>query len=90
MEKQHAVVHFSGRVQGVGFRYHTLQISKEFEVVGYVKNLLDGRVRVEAIGVAGEVDGFIAEIQDRLGIFIRETERKAGDSNQSFKGFEIR
>jgi acylphosphatase len=90
MDKLHTVVHFSGRVQGVGFRYHTFQISKEFEVAGYVKNLLDGRVIVEAVGSKDEVNAFIAEIQDRLGVFIRETERKDGEPSKSFMSFEIR
>src|SRR5215470_10194518 len=41
---------FSGRVQGVGFRYQTLQLAKGFEVSGWVMNLPDGRVQLE-VGV---------------------------------------
>ena len=41
----HETVYFTGRVQGVGFRYQSLQVSKEFDVTGYVKNLPDGRVQ---------------------------------------------
>ena len=44
----HETVYFSGRVQGVGFRFTTLQVAKEFEVAGFVSNLPDGRVRLEA------------------------------------------
>ena len=46
----HLTAHFSGRVQGVGFRYTVYQVAKEFEVSGYVQNLSDGRVRLEAEG----------------------------------------
>jgi len=46
----HAVIHFEGRVQGVGFRYQTLRVAQEFEVSGYVQNLADGRVCLEAEG----------------------------------------
>jgi acylphosphatase len=88
-EKFHTSVYFSGRVQGVGFRYHTLQIAKEFEVSGYVRNLVDGRVHVEAEGEKPEVQGFIAEICDRLSVFIRKTESSESWRDPVFRGFTI-
>ena len=54
----HATVFFSGRVQGVGFRYHTLQVAKQFDVSGYVRNLSDGRVQLETEGEEAEVNAF--------------------------------
>ena len=59
----HATVYFSGHVQGVGFRYATLQVAKEFEVAGYVSNLSDGRVLLEAEGQPGTVDQFVAAVE---------------------------
>ena len=85
----HSSVYFGGRVQGVGFRYHTLQIAKEFEVSGYVRNLVDGRVQVEAEGEKSEVEGFIAEICDRLSMFIRKTELSENWREPVFRGFTI-
>jgi acylphosphatase len=89
-EAHHETVHFSGRVQGVGFRYSTMQVAKEFEVTGFVKNLPDGRVQLEAEGRPEEVAAFIAAVEERMHGMIRQTERKAQKRPALFKGFEIR
>ena len=39
-----------GLVQGVGFRYHTQQKAKELGILGWVRNLSDGRVELFAHG----------------------------------------
>lgn len=39
-----------GWVQGVNFRYYTLQEARRNNIKGYVRNLADGRVEVLAIG----------------------------------------
>lgn len=57
-------VYFEGRVQGVGFRWTTRDIAKGFDVVGSVKNLIDGRVEMQVQGDDDEVDEFIQEIRD--------------------------
>jgi len=85
----HVNVFFSGRVQGVGFRYHTLQVAREFEVSGYVRNLVDGRVQVEAEGDKKEVSGFVDEICDRLSMFIRSTDKSESWREPVFRGFTI-
>ena len=36
----------SGRVQGVGFRYHVARAAAAAGVLGYAKNLSDGRVEM--------------------------------------------
>lgn len=87
---QHETVFFTGRVQGVGFRYTTLQIAKEFDVVGYVSNLADGRVQVEAEGRPEELKAFVAAIQERMHGFIRKTEQKTTPGTGGFKGFVIK
>src|SRR5689334_21011918 len=48
-------VFYTGRVQGVGFRYTTREIAKGFEVSGSVQNLEDGRVELEAEGEETEL-----------------------------------
>ncbi|AOS45507.1 Acylphosphatase [Lacunisphaera limnophila] len=86
----HATVYFSGRVQGVGFRYQTLQVAKEFDVSGWVGNLADGRVQLEAEGRAQEVKDFIAAVQERMEGHVRKVEQTSGTRPPEFVGFAMR
>ena len=86
----HATVTFTGHVQGVGFRYATLQVAKEFEVAGYVKNLADGRVLLEAEGRNRVVDEFVNAVGERMHGYVRKIERVQQTRAPEFKGFEIR
>lgn len=89
-EVHHENVFFSGHVQGVGFRYTALQIAKEFEVAGFVRNMPDGRVQLEAEGNSAEVAGFIAGVEERMHGHIRKTERSASRRERQFSGFTIK
>lgn len=86
----HEIVFFSGRVQGVGFRYTTLQVAREFEVAGFVTNLADDRVRLEAEGRAEEVAAFITALEERMHSYVRKTERTAAVRAPQFTGFVIK
>ena len=43
-------IFFSGWVQGVGFRYRALYAARAMGLTGWVQNLWDGRVEMEAQG----------------------------------------
>jgi acylphosphatase len=86
----HLTAFFSGRVQGVGFRYQTVQVAKGFEVTGYVRNLPDGRVVLEAEGGEKEVTAFVAEVEDQLSAYIRHAEKRSSLQKQKFFDFTIR
>ena len=88
-EVQYETVYFSGHVQGVGFRYTTLQVAKEFEVAGRVRNLTDGRVIVEVEGQTRELAAFIDAVEERMHGYIRKTERTAIRREALFGGFSI-
>ena len=87
---QHETVYFTGHVQGVGFRYATMQVAREFEVSGYVRNLPDGRVHLEIEGEARELSDFVAVLEERMHGYIRKTERESDRRVPIFSGFEIR
>lgn len=59
---------FSGRVQGVGFRYTTKDLARGFDVCGWVKNLSDGTVELQVMGEEEEVDGFLMEITEESNV----------------------
>ncbi len=58
-------VFYSGRVQGVGFRYGVKHTSAGYEVTGWVRNLPDGRVELKAMAEdADELTAFLQAIKD--------------------------
>ena len=89
-EVHHEIVYYSGRVQGVGFRYTTLQVAKEFDVSGWVQNMPDGRVHLEAEGEPQTVKAFMLALEERLHGYIRKAERQAAKRPSQFAGFTIR
>jgi acylphosphatase len=48
----------SGCVQGVGYRFFAQRIAARHQVLGYVRNLEDGRVEALAEGKADAVENF--------------------------------
>ena len=46
---------FSGRVQGVGFRYRARYLAEGFSLTGWVRNLPDERVEMEVQGKEAEI-----------------------------------
>jgi acylphosphatase len=52
-------VRVTGRVQGVGFRFHTVKRAAELSVNGFVRNEPDGSVLLEAEGEEADVDDFV-------------------------------
>ncbi len=86
----HLSAYFSGHVQGVGFRYTTKQLAKGFDVTGYVRNLVDGRVELEAEGTERECRRFLVEIESELDSYIRKTEYNTGKRARIYNEFCIK
>ena len=77
-------VHFSGRVQGVGFRYTAQRAAGAHAVAGFVENLEDGRVRLVAEGEAKVLDSFLQELHDQMAHYIRERAIEHGPATGEF------
>jgi len=79
----------SGRVQGVGFRYHVLDAARSHGVRGDVRNLPDGRVELRAVG--GDLDRFLVEVRvGPYGARVDDVEVRELAGAPEFDGFEIR
>ena len=86
-----AQVIYSGRVQGVGFRYSARQLAHGFDVVGYVQNLNDGRVEMVLEGDEEELKRFLREVgSSDLGTYIRHENVTWLAPTGEFRDFSIR
>lgn len=80
---------FSGHVQGVGFRYTAKGIAGGFDVVGYVRNLSDGRVELVAEGQEAEISKLIEEIRRKMEGFVRNHTTFDSPPTGEFSDFSI-
>jgi len=90
MGRRRLRVCYSGRVQGVGFRYTCKSVALGFDVTGVVRNLDDDRVELIAEGEREELEAFRQAIRDEgLGRLIRNEETDWSEATTEFRGFEI-
>lgn len=91
MPRDRRRVYFSGRVQGVGFRYTAQSLARGFEVAGFVRNLPDGRVELLAEGDRNELDAFLASIRLEMDTYITNvTTESESPGEHPLIGFSIR
>ena len=82
-------IQYSGRVQGVGFRYTVKNIAMRFNVCGYVRNLSDGRVELVMEGPAEEIEQMVQAVQERMSDYIRSAEISTYPATGEFSYFQI-
>ncbi len=84
-------VFYSGRVQGVGFRWTTQDIASRLNLTGWVKNLEDGKVEVVCEGEEKQLKAFLDDMATGfLSPYIKDTDVSWNKATQEFKGFDVR
>ena len=68
--------YFSGRVQGVGFRFWAKTLAQPYGLTGWVDNLWDGRVEMEVQGEASDIRDYVEELGNQRFISIDWIESK--------------
>ena len=89
--KKRIHVFYSGRVQGVGFRMTAEDTARELGVIGWVKNLRDGRVELVAEAEEAALEQFLDAIRTgSMKNFIEQTEISWSNASDTFDEFVIR
>ena len=81
---------YSGRVQGVGFRFTAETLALSLNLTGWVKNLADGRVEVVCEGEEAQLVQFLEKV--RLGPmkpYIRRVESDWSQATGEPRDFSI-
>jgi len=88
MVRYHFTVH--GSVQGVGFRYFARKAAMLHHINGWVRNMLDGTVEIDAEGGEEEMDLFIAAIEDGSRYsFVKTVSREKLQLMENYRSFDI-
>ncbi len=80
---------FSGRVQGVGFRFTALNIANRYDLNGYVRNMPDGTVEMVAQGHPDDINDCIRDIQESFAGHLRDTDISDIAVNPELSEFKI-
>jgi acylphosphatase len=80
-----------GVVQGVGFRYYVLHKANALGLAGFVRNLPDGSVEVEAEGPKATLDKLCALLEEGpMSARVRNVQKSWGETQGKFSEFEVR
>ncbi|MGQ9731964.1 MAG: acylphosphatase [Candidatus Zipacnadales bacterium] len=84
----HAYV--KGRVQNVGYRYYVRARAEALGLDGWVKNLPDGRVEVEAFGSPEALDRLVEALHEGpAGAWVQSVDIQRGEGTGDGAGFHI-
>lgn len=83
------VVRFSGRVQGVGFRFTTLEQARGLNVHGFVRNEPDGSVEMDVEGSSKDLKELVRRIESAMSGNIDATDIDQRPTRGIDSGFHI-
>lgn len=81
---------FSGRVQHVGFRYTACYLARPLYLTGWVRNLPDGRVEMEAQGGVSQLRKLLVQLKSQPHIHIERAEIEELPRVAWERGFKVR
>ncbi len=83
-------IYFSGRVQGVGFRFTARFLASKHNIKGWVKNLIDGRVELFAQAETKKILSFLDALRREFKGYIVDEEIEWVKPQIEEQGFTIR
>ena len=87
MKRAH--IHFSGNVQGVGFRYMVQKYALNLDLTGWVKNLPIGSVEILVNGSKDNIETLCQYIEKYFDGNIKNKEIQYTSSVEGFQNFQI-
>ncbi|MBU2540981.1 MAG: acylphosphatase [Candidatus Omnitrophica bacterium] len=90
MAKRRIHIYFSGRVQGVGFRFTAERLARNLKIAGWAKNLFDGQVEVVAEAEENTLNDFLQQMKDNFHNYIEDIEIDWKDNCEGLVDFQIR
>lgn len=90
MEKVRKSIVFTGRVQGVGFRYRACYAAKGLGATGWVKNQWDGSVAMEVQGSEAQIHQMLTLLNRDSYIQIDKMDMKNISVIEDERGFCVR
>ena len=87
-ERRHII--FSGRVQGVGFRYKATAFAKRLGLTGWITNRMDGSVEAEIQGPAADINHMLKGLGEDRWIRITGLQSKRIPLQEGERGFRVR
>ena len=90
MPNQAVKLLISGRVQGVWYRASTAEKAQALGVVGWVRNLADGRVQAHVQGPAEAVEALVAWCEDGPPMARVDSVSCSDASVDEYASFEVR
>jgi acylphosphatase len=79
-----------GRVQGVGFRFYTQKEALRLKINGFVRNMPDGSVYIEAEGEETDLESFVRWCEKGPDWARVDKVQKQYTNKLAYKGFQIR
>ena len=90
MSPEQCHIYFSGRVQGVGFRFTARSLAAAHSIKGWVKNLFDGRVELIAQGGSKDMGAFLEALRSEFQGYIIDEEIEWQESTDHYCDFSIK